>query len=284
MMVDTNLEEYLYEKIIPIIRSWDEKDIYAISFFVYSNEAYVYQGISNFPEFSVGYNTEADCNGADLYDEERWNFAFWRQNNEYIIESTEAKEGAEFLLNWYRSRGIENIGFEDFDADYDADMKYIGKGPVGYYELLCAVSNVAKRIQVEGIISDKFGHIPVLVHGLEHTWYFEEATRNANPNGEADAFLTYLNMLNANMLDILDIDPFDDAAEECDNGDAAEGENPELEALFDYVRSMEINSADDVHDVIDILMRNIFDDDELDDVMTAMHESVDALQKLQEEE
>lgn len=186
-----DLEKYLYDKIVPLIQSWNEKNIYAVSFFVDVNESYVYEGNYNFPEVSVGYNTEEDCHGASLYDEERWNFAFWRQNNEYIIDAYEATEGADFLLKWYRSKGINNIGFEDPAALYDENMKYIGKGPVGYYEVLCAVSNVAKRIQEEGIIAAKFGRIPVIVHDLEYPWYVEEATRNANPGGEADAFLTY---------------------------------------------------------------------------------------------
>lgn len=187
-----DLEKYLYDTIVPLIQSWDEKDIYAISFLVYSNESSVYEGIGNFPEVSVGYNTEEDCDGASPFDEKRWDFAFWRQNNEYIINSTEAPDGAEFLLNWYRSKGINNVGFECADEQYDENMRYIGKGPVGYYELLCAVSNVAKRIQEEGIIARKFGKIPAIVHDLEYAWYVEEATRNANPGGEADVFLAYL--------------------------------------------------------------------------------------------
>lgn len=191
-----DLEKYLYDKIVPLIQSWNEKDIYAISFFIYANESSVYEGNYNFPEVSVGYNTEEDCRGASLFDEERWNFAFWRQNNEYIIDASEATDGAEFLLNWYRSRGINDIGVEDADGQYDENMNYIGKGPAGYYEVLCAVSNVAKRIQEEGIIAGKFGHIPVIVHDLEYTWYVEEATRNANPGGEADVFLAYLHELN----------------------------------------------------------------------------------------
>ena len=35
-----NLNAYLYEKAKSIIEKWDEEGIYAISFFVYSNEMY----------------------------------------------------------------------------------------------------------------------------------------------------------------------------------------------------------------------------------------------------
>lgn len=187
-----DLEAYLYDKIVPLLRAWEEPGIYAISFYVYANEASVYQGIPNFPEFSVGYNTEADCSNAPECSEERWNFAFWSQNNVPIIDAYEATDGAAFLLDWYRSQGMENLGWENPDEQYDEEMNYIGKGPIGYYELLCAVSNVARRIQTEGIVREKFGRIPILVHQLEDCWYVEEATRNANPNGEADAFLAYL--------------------------------------------------------------------------------------------
>lgn len=186
------LEAYLYDKIVPLLRSWEAPDIYAISFYVDTNEANVYQGVPNFPEFSVGYNTEADCNNAPPLSEKRWNFARWPQNNVLLIDAYEAQDGAAFLLGWYRAQGLENLGWEDPDGQYDEEMNYIGKGPVGYYELLCAVSNVARRIQTEGIVREKFGNIPILVHSLENCWYVEEATRNANPNGEADTFLAYL--------------------------------------------------------------------------------------------
>lgn len=253
-----DLEEYLYDIIVPLIQSWNEKDIYAISFFVYTNEYFIYEGNCNFPQVSVGYNTEEDCSGAPLFDEERWNFAFWRQNNVYIIDSTEATDGAEFLLNWYRSKGITNIGFEDSDLQYDDNMNYIGKGPVGYYEVLCAVSNVAKRIQSEGILARKFGRIPVIVHDLEYTWYVEEATRNANPGGEADVFLAYLHK------------PYDDFPgkdEACreladfENKNDGINTNEKIGTHFTSVRNAIINSPDDAIKLTDKFLSLMAPDD-----------------------
>ena len=29
------------------------------------------------------------------------------------------------LFNWYKENGIDNIGYEDYDADYDSQMRYI---------------------------------------------------------------------------------------------------------------------------------------------------------------
>ena len=56
----TNLRAYLESALGSVISSWNEKDIYAISFLVCANEAYEYGGCSNVTEFSVSYNTEKD--------------------------------------------------------------------------------------------------------------------------------------------------------------------------------------------------------------------------------
>jgi hypothetical protein len=186
------LEVYLYNKILPHIQSWKDQDIYAISFFVYSNEAYVFKGIANFSEFSIGYNTERDCNFASQFSEERWNFAFWNQNMIEIIRADDNDEGANALMDWYQEKGLADIGWEDEDAMFDEHMRYIGKGPNGYYELLFAVAAVARRLQLEGAIRAQFGRIPIIVHDLEYPWYVEKATECANPGGEAKTFLEAL--------------------------------------------------------------------------------------------
>ena len=185
----TNFSEKLYIKIKSIIDTWCEDDIYAISFFVYSNEAYEYRGFSNVSSFAISYNTEDDCEGAGKFDEERWNYAFWRQNETMIINPDEPNELTDLLFDWYKENGISNIGEEDENC-YDAHCNYIGKGPVGHYELLTLISEVAKRLQQEGFVESKFGKkLPIIIHGLEYAWYDIEATRNANIHGEAEKFL-----------------------------------------------------------------------------------------------
>lgn len=184
-----NISEKLYLKVKSIIDSWCEDGIYAISFFVYSNEAFEYKGFSNVSSFAISYNTEDDCEGAGKYDEERWNYAFWRQDETPVIDPDEANELTDLLFDWYKENGILNIGEEDEDC-YDEDYNYIGKGPVGHYELLTLASEVAKRLQQEGFVENKFGKkLPIIIHGLEYAWYDLEATKNANNNGEADTFL-----------------------------------------------------------------------------------------------
>lgn len=184
-----SFEEYLYNRALSIISGWDEKGIYAISFLVNANQAYEYKGVNNVPSFEISYNTESDCSGASAMSEKRWNYAFWRQDSAAVIEPDDSDEGMELLFRWYRQLGIKNIGQECPDEMYDEKMNYVGKGPAGYYELLTAVSNTARALQENGEIESRFGKIPIIVHDLEYAWYSIEATKNANPHGEADLFL-----------------------------------------------------------------------------------------------
>lgn len=190
-MID--LQGYLENKLRLIISSWNEKDIYAISFFVCANEAYEYKGFSNITRFSVSYNTENDCGGAGEFSEERWNYAFWRQNETPVLNE---KEDMTILFDWYKENGIDNIGYEDYTQCYDRDMRYVGKGPVGYYELLSEITAVAKKLQDSGFVKNKFGKsLPIIIHDLEYPWYIIEANKIANPNGEADAFFAAMQVL-----------------------------------------------------------------------------------------
>ena len=193
-MID--LQAYLESKLRGIISAWNEENIYAISFFVYSNKSYEYNGYSNVTKFSVSYNTENDCCGVDKLSEKRWNYAFWRQDEIPVIEVNNENEGIKILFDWYEENGIDNIGYEDYNACYDDEMKYIGKGPVGYYELLSEVTAVAKKLQDSGFVKNKFGTpIPIIIHDLEYPWYIIEANKKVNSNGEADLFFDAMKKL-----------------------------------------------------------------------------------------
>lgn len=128
-----NLQEYLEKNLRSIISAWNEDDIYAISFFIYANEAYRYNRYSNVTKFSVSYNTERDCGYTDEFSEKRWYYAYWRQNEIPIIEPDDKNKGMKILFDWYKENGIDDIGYEDQNTCYDNEMRYIGKGPVGYY-------------------------------------------------------------------------------------------------------------------------------------------------------
>lgn len=182
-----DFEIFLENKIKEKISSWQQKDIYAISFLV--NEGSDYRGVNCFPEFSVGYNTEDFCGKAGALSEERWNYAYWEQNNAEIL-SSEIPEAADLFLEWCKAEKIENIGAPEKESEmYDADFNYIGKGPGGYFEFVGLLSKIARKLQENSFIKEKFGNIPVIIHDSEYTWYTVEATEKANPQNEAAAFL-----------------------------------------------------------------------------------------------
>lgn len=176
-----NMKEILYQKVRNAMSAWDEQDIYAVSFFVESNELFTYRDYSNVSGFAISYNTESDCEGAGSDSEERWNYAFWRQDETAIIEPVDGSPEMKLLFEWYQENEIENIGEEPATAT---------DGPVGYKELVALVAEVARRLQDEGFLKEKFGRpIPIIIHDLEYidcTW---KATEYANPNGEAADFL-----------------------------------------------------------------------------------------------
>ena len=191
-----NFQNALYQRVKSIMKAWHESDIYAISFFVNSNEAFEYNGFSNISTFAVSYNTEKDCRGAGMYDEERWNYAFWRHDATPVIDPDVPDSLIGALFDWYEENGIANIGYEDYKNCYDSKSRYIGKGPIGHYELLCLVTETAKRLQEEGFAEEHFKKkLPIIVHGLEYAWYDIEATRAANVCGEADVFLEAMQKL-----------------------------------------------------------------------------------------
>lgn len=125
-------------------------------------------------------------------EEARWNCACWKWLGEtFLVDPQEGDEGSEQLFQWYREKGITDIGREETDCQ-DANGAYIGKGPVGEIELVTAAANIARRLQTEGFIREQFGeNVPILIHDLEYSWFDLEATRFANPEGQAEAFLKF---------------------------------------------------------------------------------------------
>lgn len=175
------MEDILYEKVMNVMSTWNEEDIYAVSFFVESNGAFWFRDYCNVSGFVISYNCESDCEGAGIHSEERWNYAFWRHDEHVIIEPDDDSPEMQLLFDWYQENGIENIGEETGDW---------GNGPVGYKELVDLVARVARRIQEEGFLKQKFGRpIPIIIHDLEYMECTWKATEYANPNGEAKDFL-----------------------------------------------------------------------------------------------
>lgn len=189
------IKKILSDKVRSVISEWDAPDIYAISFLVYSNMEYRYREFENVPSFEVSYNTESFCQHAGPYDEERWNYAFWMQDGTEIIQPGKQNKWTDLLFDWYAENGITNIG-EECEPQYDERCRFIGKGPVGHYELLSIVADIARELQEEGVIEKQFRkRIPIIIHGLEYAWFDIEATEKANPHGEAKIFLEWAKLV-----------------------------------------------------------------------------------------
>lgn len=126
-----------------IVKSWQEEEIgniYAISIFV-NHEG------SEITDFTVSYNIERNQIG-----EERWNYAFWEQDEE--------------------------------------DLMYIFDDcAIGYIRLLEMLSQITAKLQSERYFEKIFGRsIAVIIHGYEYGEDEIKATKLANPNGEAEEF------------------------------------------------------------------------------------------------
>ncbi len=191
--------ELLRTRILEILDTWPAQDQYAIMFFVYPNEMYEHRGYTNIPEFQMLYRCESDLavnHNPYFYPvsdfEARWTPAYWDYDlRTPVIDHYEPKVNADALIDWYEAIGLEQIGYEDPDKMYGDDgVVYVGRGPNGLPELLEIVVQIAQELQNDGTIERKFGRkIPIILADLEYTWYMIEATREANPNGEADEYI-----------------------------------------------------------------------------------------------
>ena len=192
-------KEILRGRILDILDTWPAQDQYAIMFFVYPNEMYEHRGYANIPEFQMLYRCESDLkvdHNPYFYPisdfEVRWNPAFWDYDlRTPVIDLYEPKVNADALIDWYEAIGLEQIGYEDPDKMYGDDgVVYVGRGPNGLPELLEVVVQIAQELHNDGTIERKFGRkVPIILADFGYTWYMIEATRQANPNGEADVFI-----------------------------------------------------------------------------------------------
>jgi len=173
---------------------WDFSDAYSITFFVYSNEMYEFNGINNITEFNISLNNETYFN--THYDEaidwivpsdkyhsiQRWDYAYLEANETRILNS----KTYPVLFEWYKQNGIDNIGFED-EQMFE---KYLG--PVGYIELLNIIIEVGKQLQEEYLEKKCGKKIPIIIQDYEFMDCVVEATQKVNINNEAKIFFETL--------------------------------------------------------------------------------------------
>lgn len=140
-------KEEILTELQKIISSWRGENIYAISLFIYHDG-------NTITDFEISCNHEEGQVG-----EERWNYAFWEQDEislNYLLEHRTVK--------WKKLLD------------------------------LCAAS--IKQLQNENFLKETFGRdIAVIIHGYEYEPEELKATKTANPNGQADAFFKEMKAL-----------------------------------------------------------------------------------------
>ncbi len=168
--------------IIDSIKSWTDKDVYAVSLYVSDND-----GNPCKPTITLGYNTErqyeSEAAGDGLASDEeeaRWNYACWLQNELFVFGTGET---AEAVKNWIIENGFDcsnNGNNGDCDGYDDCDDEETSEITKAFIAVLI---DVVKDIHEKGILTKKFGEeLPILIHELEY--YDEIAEQNIEANGE----------------------------------------------------------------------------------------------------
>ena len=159
MLNNIDLQKEVIKAVKPIIDSWTDDDIYAISFFVYDD-----CDNPRKPTFTLGFNTESVyeaevSSGFSSKEEARWNYAFWQQNCELVFGLGETEE---IVDKWV-------LGVDD--GGCDAITK----------EFVGVLVKTVKQLHESGFIRSKFGkEIPVIIHELEY--YDQIAIQNIEAN------------------------------------------------------------------------------------------------------
>lgn len=188
-MLKDKIKNKIIEQFVPVIQSFDEEDIYVISFFVYDFEDNPCK-----PTVTLGYNTEKEvAKNLCYFDEQevRWNYACWMQNQESIFGYD--KNIMDLLREWILEN---NLLYMEHYNPYDTTtelMNELGKITKSFVEILI---EVVKEIHKSGVIKEKLGRdIPILIHELDY--YDEIAKQNIEANGLelVKSFVDYINRL-----------------------------------------------------------------------------------------
>ena len=155
------IEEEIYQKAVDAIASWNEPDIYVVSFYFWEDEQNPCK-----PRLSIGFNTErryqetlTEVDDGDEHDA-RWNFAWWLQNDHDVQYGCDP-QSAKLIEKWV---GTFKIRYHITGAFNDMLVQ------------------VVQRIHKEGILTSHFGkELPIIIHELEY--YDEPLKINLAANG-----------------------------------------------------------------------------------------------------
>lgn len=184
---DESLKNDILQIIKPIIKSWNDDSIYAISLFVDNDEC-----TPSKPIFKLGYNTENDYTNAVLFAENeleaRWNYAYWRQNQEFVYGTGETSE---IVHRWIVQKGFPEYTYKEIAASNFNDFEKLELITKSFFNILV---NVVKELHQSNFIKQNFSkEIPVIIHKLEY--YPEIALKNIEANSASlvKGFVDFIN-------------------------------------------------------------------------------------------
>lgn len=165
-----------------VLTSLDEKklkDIYVWSFFVYDDE-----DDHRLPTVTFGYNLKSNLDEEEGDEEEKWNYAYWPQNNLGGIGDSEDKEGRALIQSWIKELGLEYKFADEMEgelseaelAEFDDDACY-DKGAIITEKFIALLIEVVKETH-----SKKLTDLPILIHELEY--YDDIRDQNILANGK----------------------------------------------------------------------------------------------------
>jgi hypothetical protein len=161
----------------------DRDDAYVVSLFVYDEE-----DDPRRPTVTVGFNTESQVAREGGDDENRWNYAFFLQNQLAIVCDTDMDPaGASLRESWAREQGLWYGDGEPERTAFDERGAPLTKGFVDV--LVEVVQGLHSGGDVERIFDRP---LPVLIHELEYYDAIARQNLRANPPGVADAFTAWI--------------------------------------------------------------------------------------------
>jgi hypothetical protein len=184
----SGFEDYAFETVASALQgvSSDEaRDAYVVSLLVYDEE-----DDPRRPTITVGFNTESrvaeTTPRASDEAEARWNFAFWLQNELFLLGDSERDpQGAALRREWIEDAGLW-YSDDDEERDFDAAMR---RGGEITERFVAMAVRVVRALHERSVIERSFGRpIPALVHELEYYEQIADQNRAANPSGLVDEF------------------------------------------------------------------------------------------------
>lgn len=142
------------------------------------------------PTITFGYNSiknyEKSCKETDEQ-EAKWNYAFWLQNEIFILGLNETKD---VVKKWFIKNHLGYKSYEEFFSGNINDRLCSKIDKKIKKEIIEAI----KEIQNSNIIKNQFNkEIPIIIHELEYTNELAKLNKKANGKTLVKEFIEFCN-------------------------------------------------------------------------------------------